>query len=282
MSGDEEVEEAVQQVQIDNGTTKWDAVSETIRSTAWLIGFAILCFSALTAFWLFDIPVPSRSLVLLVLTVCIAGPFVAAYVYIAAWKYERSRREPLLEVDPDHQSLSCKMIDPEIVGQLELDGGSRLPDRRCALGHAYLVQDLRIEERERVHEDGSKETYGQPVATVNWQGMIDEWQFEESLAAFRAWKEEMVPKLAEGLEARAASDVNTLTNTDEFALGLLKGAEEDTFFQDPGDAFDWDSKSHIDIEEIDPTATADSDEQSDGVDDGPEYKVDLDGGDIFE
>lgn len=54
----------------------------------------------------------------------------------------------------------------------------------------------------------------------------------------------------EALEAKAGADIDVLKNTDRFAGGLLVGAEEDTFFDDPGDAFDWDMSGGVDLDEM--------------------------------
>lgn len=248
-----------------NGTV---ALIKALRKTFLLLMFAVACFGVLAAVYFDVVELPARGLAIAVMVSCISGPFIVTYSVLVAWYARRSSRIPVAKVDRDQREFHLKYFSPSEFADMEIIG--ELADRRTNAGKMYIVEELEIEQRERVNpETGEKETYPQRVARASWEGFIDPFEFMESVAAFRKAKEELVPLAQEALEAKAGQDIDTLKNSDRFSVGLLKGAEKDTFFDDAGGAaFDWDLDGGPDLEELEKRSRPDDDD--DDRDDLPE------------
>ncbi|SFR85779.1 hypothetical protein SAMN05216559_0135 [Halomicrobium zhouii] len=229
-----------------NGTV---ALIKAVRKTFLLLMFAVACFGLLAAIYFDVVTLPFRGLALVVMIVCIAGPFVATYAVLCCWWAIQKSKIPLVVVDRDQKELHLKYFSPAEWSSLEVEGS--LATRRTNSGRAYIAEEVDVEQRERVDPvTGETETYAQRVARSSWEGFITPFELMETVYAFKKAKEELVPLAQEALEAKAGADIDVLKNTDRFAGGLLVGAEEDTFFDDPGDAFDWDMSGGVDLDEL--------------------------------
>lgn len=224
-------------------------ILKAVRKTALLLLFGLLCLALLVAIWLDWITLPARSLAIAAIVFAASAPFVGTYAVLVAWMADRQSRVPVLCAGEDQQTLSVKKMSRSEFGRAEVEGS--LGTRRTPNGTCYVAEDYRIEQRERVDpETGEVETVPQPVLEATWEGFVSPLEFMEAVTAYTEAKKNLVPLLQEALEAKAGADTAVMKNTDRFALGLLHGAEQDTFFEDPGDAFDWESSAGIDMEEM--------------------------------
>lgn len=221
-------------------TSKWDVIGSIVRSTAWLIAFAIACFAGLVAVWYFDVALPWRAGALILMTVCIAGPFVACYSALFAYLYNKKSMIPVLVVDGDHKELSLKYFSPEAFGDLDVEGGD-LGTRRSKAGTVHIAEDYAVRQSREINpETGEEELSARRVLTASWEGACDNLEFIEEVKRWKAQKDKLIPLAKAGVESRAGADMAVLENTDKVAHGLLAGTEKDVFFETgDGVAFDW-------------------------------------------
>ncbi|WP_049972554.1 hypothetical protein [Haladaptatus cibarius] len=236
---------------------------DVLKATYIPLFFGLGCLALLGVLWYIDLPM--RPIILVLLVLLTAGPFVVTYCVLFAWRYQRRIEVPVVLLDPEGKEWGLKYLHPNEFADAEIDGDDLATRRARATGETiYFAEGHTWEQRERLDRDsGEKETFAQRILKSTWEAEISTQEFKESVYALGEQRKRLVPLARAGVEARAGRAMRTLENTDRLSHALLLGAEEDNFLATGGaNPFSWDLDTHADEEDLKDKTTGDDDDEN--------------------